>query len=171
GYVATAPNACLGPVPKPPPGAPLPSTAPAQPKISGPSFNIVQSGQYVDITNNQSTLSGQLRLSPVALPGQGRRLTGTVDCVKGGKQLKLDAVAVAGAKGAITGTLGGVPIAAQLKSSPPDPGAAAPRTPTGIGGKYALSPRSTCFGSSFVLNGGGPTYSVVAQSLKLGHVS
>jgi Kef-type K+ transport system membrane component KefB len=171
GYTASAPNSCLGPVPKPPGGVPLPATAPAQPKTAGPSFNIVQSGQFVNLTNNQQTLGGQLRLSSHALSGGGHRLTGTVDCVSGGKQLKLNAIAVPGPKAAITGTVGALPLKATLKSSPPDPGAALPRTPPAIGGKYALSPRSTCFGSSLVLTGGGSSYALAAQNLKLGHVT
>src|SRR5205807_6170735 len=92
-------------------------------------------------------------------------------CVNAGKQLRLNAVAVSGPKGAITGTLGGVPLTAPLKSSPPDPGAAPPRTPPAIAGKYALSPRSTCFGSSFVLAGDPPRYAISAQSLNLGNIT
>src|SRR5438874_5685565 len=69
GYAATTPNSCLGPVPKPVGGAPLPPTAPAQPKATGPSFNILQSGQFVNLSNNQSTLGGQLRLNEHTLPG------------------------------------------------------------------------------------------------------
>jgi Kef-type K+ transport system membrane component KefB len=169
GYDASAPNACLGAVPKPVGGAPLPPTAPAQPAPAGPSFNLQQSGQFVNIGNNQGTLSGQLRLHPGS--GAGRRLTGTVDCVSGGKQQTLEAIVVPGAKAALSGTLGGAPITAVLKRDPPDPGAANPRIPPGIGGTYALSPRSTCFGGTFKLNGGGSSYKVVAKSLTLGRVA
>jgi Kef-type K+ transport system membrane component KefB/nucleotide-binding universal stress UspA family protein len=154
GYVASAPNACLGPTPKPPGGIPLPATAPAQPTTAGPLFNVLQSGEFVNFTNNQGTLSGQLRLGTATLPGGGHRLTGTVSCVSGGS-LKLDAVTTPGLKGAIKGTLGGAPFGATFKSAPPTPGSPAPRTPTGIAGKYALSPASTCFGSSFIISGGG----------------
>ena len=76
-----------------------------------------------------------------------------------------------GAKAALSGTLGGAPITAVLKRDPPDPGAANPRIPPGIGGTYALSPRSTCFGGSFKLGGGGSSYKVVAKSVTLGRVS
>jgi Kef-type K+ transport system membrane component KefB len=172
GYDATAPNACLGSASAPVAGAPLPPTAPAPPAPAGPWFNVTQSGQFVNFTNSQGTLSGQLRLKAGAT-GAGHRLTGTVDCVSGGKSLKLDAVAVAGAKGSISGTLGGVPFTAALKRDPPDPGAAAPRTPSGIAGKYALTPRSTCFGGSLTLSGsgGGGGYAVAAKSQKLGNVA
>ena len=53
---------CIGPVPKPAGGIPLPATAPTQVAAAGPSFNVLQSGQFVNFTNNQSTLGGQLRL-------------------------------------------------------------------------------------------------------------
>jgi K+:H+ antiporter len=166
GYNATAANSCLGPTAKPPGGLPLPVTAPAQPKPSGPAFNIQQSGQFVNIANNQGTLSGHLRLQTQTVSG-GHRLTGTVDCVTGG-QLKLNAIAVPGAKGAIVGTLGGASIDALLKRDPPDPGAANPRIPPSIGGLYSLSPRSTCLGGSVTLNGSGSSYGVLAKGQSLG---
>jgi Kef-type K+ transport system membrane component KefB len=171
GYTASAPAACLGAVSPPVGGARLPKTAPAQPPPSGPAFNVNQSGQFVNLTNNQGTLSGQLRLHPGAVAGGGRRLTGTIDCVSGASQLRLDAVALSGAKGSISGHLGGLPFAAVLKQDPPNPGAAQPRTPSGIGGTYAVSPRSTCLGGSFALTGGGSSYEVAATSAKLGRVS
>jgi Kef-type K+ transport system membrane component KefB len=167
GYSASAPNACLGPTPKPAGGLPLPSTAPAQAAVTGPSFNVVQSGQFVNLTNNQDTLGGQLRLHPGTVAGGGTRLTGSVYCVAGG-QRKLTAVAVAGAKGAIAGTLGGLPFAATLKQSPPAPGSAAPRTPASIQGTFALSPRSTCFGGTFLLSGSGSRYRIAAGGTALG---
>jgi Kef-type K+ transport system membrane component KefB len=170
-YIAAAANPCLGPVPAPPGGAPLPPTAPTQPVVTGPLFNVNQSGQFVNVTNNQGTLTGQLRLQQKTLAGGAHRLTGTVNCVAGGKHLRLEAVAVPGVKGKISGTLGGAAFDATFKQPPPDPGTATPRTPSGIAGKYALSPRSLCFGSAFVLAGGGSSYKIAAQNLKLGHVS
>ena len=62
GYTASTPSPCIGPVPKPVGGAPLPATAPAQAAATGPSFNVLQSGQFVNFTNNQGTLGGKLRL-------------------------------------------------------------------------------------------------------------
>jgi Kef-type K+ transport system membrane component KefB len=170
GYDARAASPCIGPQPKPAPGAPLPATAPAQSKPAGPSFNLSQSGQFINVSNNQNTLGGQLRLHP----GSGsapRHLTGTVDCVSGGGSRSIDAVVSTGAKPAIVGTLGGAPFAADLKRDPPDPGAALPRTPSGISGKYAASPRSTCFGGSFTLSGSGPVYGISAGATKLGQVA
>jgi Kef-type K+ transport system membrane component KefB len=155
GYTLAAASPCIGPVPKPAGGIPLPATAPTQVPAAGPSFNLLQSGQFVNFTNNQNTLGGQLRLGEQTLPGNSHRLTGTVNCVSGGRSLHLDAIATPGAKAAIRGTLGGLPFVANFSSAPPAPGAAAPRTPQNIQGTYALSPASTCFGSSFSIHGTG----------------
>src|SRR5438105_1073506 len=48
GYDAAAPVPCLGSPPKPVVGPPLPPTAPAQAKVGGPSFDVKQSGQFVN---------------------------------------------------------------------------------------------------------------------------
>jgi Kef-type K+ transport system membrane component KefB/nucleotide-binding universal stress UspA family protein len=170
GYVASAPSTCLGPAPAPVGGAPLPATAPTQLPPPGPAFSVNQSGQFVNLTNSQRTLGGQLRLKPSATPAGAHRLTGTVSCISG-RQQPLNALVTPGVKGSILGTLGGAAFAATLKSPPPAPGAALPRTPSGIGGKYALSPTSTCFGSSFTLNGSGSSYTLVAATHMLGRVS
>jgi len=170
GYVASAPSACLGPAPAPVGGAPLPSTAPTQLPPPGPAFSVNQSGQFVNLTNSHRTLGGQLRMQYHALAAGNHRLTGTIDCVSGAAR-KLDAVVTAGAKGAIKGTLGGAAFSAALKTAPPAPGAALPRTPTGIAGKYTLSPTSTCFGSSFLLGASGSHYTLTAGSHKLGRVA
>jgi Kef-type K+ transport system membrane component KefB len=171
GYVASAPAPCLGPVPRPPGGAPLPPTAPAQAPQTGPSFSIEQSGQFVNITNNQGTVGGQLRLQERTLPGGGHRMTGTVDCTSGGRSQALDVIATSGPKGKLIGSLGAVPFTAVFKSDPPAPGAALPRTPNDIAGTYAVSPRSTCFGGSFTLTGTGPIYNIGSGSQALGHVT
>ncbi len=170
GYVASAPSSCLGPAPAPVGGAPLPATAPTQLPPPGPAFSVNQSGQFVNLTNSQRTLGGQLRLKPGATPAGTHRLTGTVDCISG-KQQTLNALAVPGVKGSIAGTLAGAAFAATLKTPPPAPGAALPRTPSGIAGKYALSPTSVCFGSSFTLSGSGSSYTLVAAHHMLGRLS
>ncbi|HEY1520301.1 MAG TPA: cation:proton antiporter [Solirubrobacteraceae bacterium] len=167
GYTVSAANPCVGPVPKPAGGIPLPATAPAQVAAAGPSFNILQSGQFVNFTNNQNTLGGQLRLDEKTLPGNSHRLTGTVNCVSGGRSLNLDAIATSGAKASIVGTLGGLPFSANFKTGPPPPGATAPRTPTNIQGTYTLSPASTCFGSSFSIHGTGPVAQLYSAADKL----
>jgi Kef-type K+ transport system membrane component KefB len=171
GYAATAPTPCLGAVPVLAGGAPLPPTAPAQSPPSGPLFNVVQSGQFVNLTNNQGTLSGELLLHAATLPSGGHRLTGTVGCVSGSRQLRLDAVAVPGANARISGSLGGTTLSATFKSDPPDPGTATPRIPSGIAGLYSLTPRSVCFGGKFRLGGGEPGYELSAGNETLGDVS
>ena len=57
-------------------GAPLPPTAPTQVPAPGPSFNVLQSGQFVNFTNNQNTLGGKLRLNEKTLANGGHQLTG-----------------------------------------------------------------------------------------------
>ena len=162
-YTLAAAAPCIGPVPKPAGGAPLPSTAPTQVAAAGPSFNILQSGQFVNVTNNQNTLGGQLRLSGKTLGNHSHQLTGTVSCVSG-PSLKLDAIATPGAKASITGTLGGAPFVANFSAAAPAPGAAAPRTPQNVQGTYALSPASTCFGSSFSIHGTGSSAQLYSSS-------
>jgi Kef-type K+ transport system membrane component KefB/nucleotide-binding universal stress UspA family protein len=89
--------------------------------------------------------------------------------------MRLNAVATPGAKGKLAGTLGGLPFAATLKSDPPAPGTAQPRIPPAIAGVYSLSPRSTCFGGTIKLSGGGSSYGLAATgpggTTKLGRVS
>src|SRR5581483_12082125 len=75
GYTLAAASPCIGPVPKPAGGAPLPATAPTQVPAAGPSFNVLQSGQFVNFTNNQNTLGGQIRLNDTKLAGNAHRLT------------------------------------------------------------------------------------------------
>ena len=82
-YTLSAASPCIGPVPKPAGGVPLPATAPTQVAAAGPSFNLLQSGQFVNFTNNQNTLGGQLRLNDKTLAGNAHRLTGTVSCDRG----------------------------------------------------------------------------------------
>jgi Kef-type K+ transport system membrane component KefB len=126
---------------------------------------VLQSGEFVNFTNNQGTLGGKLRLTDKALAGGGYHISGSVSCVSG-KSLSLSGTALAGAKGAITGRLGGARFSAALKSAPPAPGAAAPRTPPNVQGTYALSPSSTCFGGSFTIAGTGSTATLQSSAGK-----
>src|SRR2546423_10848005 len=75
GYDAAAPTPCLGKTPSPT-GAPLPPTAPAQPAVAGPSFDVKQSGQFVNLSNVQNTLGGKLRLHKTKGPNGGHPPTG-----------------------------------------------------------------------------------------------
>ena len=163
GYDATGPVACLGAPPPKPAGAPLPSTAPSQPPVNGPSFDVKQSGEFVNFSNTQSTLGAALRLD-------GTKLSGDVNCVNG-KTAHFDGTATPGSKGAIAGTLGGEQFTANLRRDPPDAGSPKPRAPGNLEGPYKLSPRSTCFGGTIELTGSGSSYSIASKSAELGKVA
>src|SRR6201999_1823066 len=105
-YQSAALNSCIGPAPKPVGGQPLPATAPTQVPAPGPTFNVLQSGQFINFTNNQGTLGGKLRLHNEALANGGKKLTGDVSCVNGGSK-PINAIVIPGAKASIGGTLGG----------------------------------------------------------------
>src|SRR3954469_25009440 len=98
GYDVSAPKACLGTPPPPPSGPPLPPTAPAQPKVGGPSFDVKQSGEFVNVTNTQGTLHAKLRLDDDAIAGGSHPLHGDVSCVNG-KTQPFDGAATPGSKG------------------------------------------------------------------------
>jgi Kef-type K+ transport system membrane component KefB len=170
GYDLAAPNGCIGPPPAPTKGQPLPPTAPPQPLVRGPLFDVEQSGQFVNLSNTQDTLGGKLRLKEEPRPDGSRVLSGDVDCVNG-RQLHFQGAATPGDKGTISGRLGGRPISASLRRDPPDPGAPKPRVPRSIAGLYKLSPRSTCFGGRFELEGGGSSYTLKTGEGELGELS
>src|SRR4051812_21896415 len=108
GYDARMPVPCLGPLPARPGPA-----APGQASASGPSFDVKQSGEFVNFTNSQSTLGGRLRLR------DGGKLTGDVDCVDG-KSADFTGVVSTGRQGVIAGMLGGRRVVADLHRDPPE---------------------------------------------------
>jgi Kef-type K+ transport system membrane component KefB len=170
GYDATGPHACLGPAPPPPKGPPLPPTAPPQAQVTGPSFDVKQSGQFVNFSNTQGTLGAKLRLETAEDEQAPRRLHGDVDCVNG-ETADFEGTATPGQKGRIEGTLGGQEAAADLKRDPPDAGAPRPRVPGSIEGLYKLSPRSTCFGGTLDLEKKDSGYELSARDQELGTVA
>ena len=122
----------------------------------GPQFDVKQSGQFINLDNAKSTLSGKLKWKDGSL-------TGSVNCLEGGEQEIQGKVA----DGVISGTLGGQPLAAELKRDAPDPGAAKPRAPQGIAGPYRTTPRSTCLGGRFELEKlGGNRYELAGRGAK-----
>lgn len=174
GYDLAAPNACLGSPPAPAKGRPLPPTAPTQAQVAGPSVDVKQSGQFVNLSNSQKTVGGQLRFEGDELPGGARRLTGEVSCVDGvePKTQKFEGQATTGDKAVISGTLDGKPVTATLKRDPPDAGTPAPRAPGSIASLYRLTPRSTCFGGNFELEKkSGNHYELIAKGQPLGEVT
>ena len=170
GYEVQGPNPCFGAPPPPPEGPPLPATAPPQPPVAGPSFDVTQSGQFVNFENTQGTLKGKLRLRDEARRDGSRPLDGDIDCVNG-RTAALDAAATPGQKGTIVGELDGRPFRADLRRDAPDPGAAKPRAPSSIASLYKLAPRSGCFGGSMELIGSGSTYTLEAKDQELGEVA
>jgi hypothetical protein len=105
GYDAAAPNECLGPAPPKPPQPSLPVTAPAQARVSGPSFDVKQSGEFVNFTNNRSTLGAKLRLEGGTGKTGPRKLSGDVSCVNG-QTKHFVGTAVPGPEGTINGDAG-----------------------------------------------------------------
>ncbi|MFI5010407.1 MAG: cation:proton antiporter [Solirubrobacterales bacterium] len=118
----------------------------------GPKMELAQSGQFVTISNAQSTLSG-------ALKWKNGRLSGTVHCLHG-RSAQIDARA---ANGVLAGSLGGLLMAAELKRDPPEPGAPKPRAPRSVGGEYQLAPSSACLGGKMKLSQSGSKVKVVTS--------
>jgi hypothetical protein len=114
----------------------------AQDPCLGAKFDVKQSGQFVNLDNADGSLGGRLEAD------EGR-VTGDVDCVRGGKA-KLD---VSIADGRLAGTVGGRELKAELKRDPPEAGAQKPRAPGSIAGDYRLSPRSPCLGAKLDVEG------------------
>jgi Kef-type K+ transport system membrane component KefB len=118
----------------------------------GPKIELAQSGQFVTISNAQSTING-------ALKWKNGRLSGTVHCLHA-SNARIDARV---ANGVLAGSLGGLPVAAELKRDPPEPGAPKPRAPSSVGGEYQLAPSSACLGGKMKLSGSGSTVKVVTS--------
>jgi Kef-type K+ transport system membrane component KefB len=170
GYDVAAPNACLGEPPPPPSGKPLPETAPAQAQVAGPSFDVKQSGEFVNISNVQGTLGGKLRLEGGEGDEGPRRISGDVKCVSGETQF-LEGTATPGSKGAIEGTLDGEQVSATLRRDAPEPGSPKPRPPASLASLYRVSPRSTCVGGTFeLLEHGDGSYLVESRERELGEL-
>ena len=120
---------------------------------------VVQSGQFVSLSNTQGTLSGELTF-------KHGRLTGTADCI-GHRTAAIDAHA---ANGLLLGTIAGLPLAAQLKGDPPTPGVPLPRAPGSIAGIYTLTPTSNCLGTNVTLTESGSRVGVVTKDIRWGTI-
>ena len=170
GYDVSAANECLGSPPAAQGGRPLPETAPAQAQVAGPSFDVKQSGEFVNVSNPQRTVSGKLRFGDER-PGGARELTGEINCANGAK-LDFDGQAAFESPATITGALGDDRITATLRRDPPEAGTPAPRAPGSIASAYRTTPRSTCLGGTFELEEhGDDAYEVVARERELGELS
>jgi len=120
---------------------------------------VVQSGQFVSLSNTQGTLGGELTF-------KHGRLTGTADCI-GHAQAAMDAHVV---NGLLLGTIGGRRLAAELKGDPPTPGVPLPQAPGSISGIYTLSPTSNCLGTNVTLTESGSRAEVVTKSVRRGTI-
>jgi Kef-type K+ transport system membrane component KefB len=118
----------------------------------GAKIELAQSGRFVTISNAQSTLSGALKFV-------NGRLSGAVHCVRG-HVAQIDARV---SSGVLAGSLGGLPVSAELKRDPPEPGAPKPLAPRSVGGEYQLAPSSTCLGGKIKLTQSGSTVKVVTS--------
>ena len=158
GYDLQAPNDCFGTPPAPAAGKPLPATAPPQAAVAGPSFDVKQSGQFVNLSNTQGTLGGKLRLEEDANADGSRPLDGDVIVRQRRRRRSSRAPPRRVTRARSSARSAAQQIAADLKRDPPDAGAAKPRAPGSIASLYKLSPRSTCFGGKFELEGSGSSY-------------
>src|SRR5947209_20190619 len=126
----------------------------------GPTFDLQQSGQFVDLSNVQGTVGGGLTFKHGSL-------TGTAKCVNQAKA----PVRARFSNGNLLGTVGGVALAAQLKRDPPPAGTPRPRSPGSIAGTYGLAPSSACLGTTVDVTRSGSRYEVVTGQVKRGTVS
>jgi Kef-type K+ transport system membrane component KefB len=126
----------------------------------GSKADLIQSGQFVALSNTHGTLSGQLTF-------KHGRLTGTVSCVNH-TSARIEARVV---NSVLLGAVGGQPLAAQLKRDPPVPGVALPRVPSSVAGIYALSPTSNCLGTKMTLAGSGSRVAVETKKIRRGTIS
>jgi Kef-type K+ transport system membrane component KefB len=118
----------------------------------GPKIELAQSGRFVTISNAQSTLSGALRWV-------NGHLGGTVHCLRS-RVAQLHARVMSGV---LAGSLGGLPVSAELKRDPPEPGAPKPLAPGSVSGEYQLAPTSACLGGKMKLTQSGSTVKVVTS--------
>ena len=125
----------------------------------GPQIELLQSGQFVSITDAKSAIGGNLTYKHGVLRG-------SVRCLRGGTR-KLVAGA---AHGSIEGTIGRAPLKGILRRDPPAPGTPKPLVPKVIDGEYQVLPVSTCIGSKLELNQSDTSVSVVARGARLGRL-
>ena len=170
GYDLAAPSECFGEAPPAPEGRPLPATAPPQADVGGPSFDVKQSGEFVNISNFEGTLSAKLRLES-AEGDAPRPLTGDVNCVNGETEA-FEGTATPGSRATIEGTVAGEEIEAQLRRDPVEAGGPQQRPPASLASDYRSSPRSTCVGGTFELTDAGEgLYHLEARETELGELT
>ena len=125
----------------------------------GRAFDLLQSGQFVNIEAATGGLSGKLRL-------HGQSLSGSVNCIDG-REASLRASV---ADRHLMGSTGAEPIAAELVRDPPAPGSPHESAPSTIDGDYELAPASACFGGGIKLRGPSDDLRLTAGDTSLGQV-
>ncbi len=118
----------------------------------GAKIELAQSGRFVTVSNTESTLSGSLKWV-------NGHLSGPVHCVRGATA-QINARVVSGV---LAGALGGLPVSAELKRDPPEPGAPKPLAPSSVSGEYQFAPSSACLGSKMKLTQSGSKVKVVTS--------
>ncbi len=125
----------------------------------GAKIELEQSGEFVNLTNSDDTISGQLRLDDgrlsgdaTCLDGEGEAFEGTV----GGERIELD--------------VGGESSEGELVSGPPEAGAPDPGPPSSLVGEYELVPASECIGEKLELEGSETEVEVLAEGEPLGEL-
>ena len=130
-----SPNACIGPVPQPAGGRTAAADRARQAAATGRSFNVLQSGPVRQHhQQSEHARRDSCGCSRTTLAGGGHRLTGTVDCVSGGIASSSTRWRSPGREGHDRRHARRRSVRRRLQARPPAPGAAAPRTPSGIDG-------------------------------------
>ena len=103
----------------------------------GEGFLLNQSGEFVNLSNAEETISGSLRYEPPTLTGDATCLDGSTE--------EMDAT-VAPEDETIEGSLAEGDFTATLDGDPPPPGTPQLKPPDSIASPYTIAPRSTCLG-------------------------
>ena len=131
----------------------------------GEAFIVKQSGEFINLSNADETVSGSLRYEP---PG----LTGDAGCTDGSSQ-EVDAT-VAPEDETIEGTIGGDEFIATLDADPPPPGTPQLKPPDSIASLYTIAPRSTCLGGRMELekvDGSDEAYEILIADMPRGELT
>ncbi len=134
GYESTPPDGCLG-----------------------TRFDLVQSGQFVNLESTEGTPTAKLRL-------RDGSLTGRVQCVDGRNAPLTAAVS----DDTLRGFLAGTPVSASRTSDAPPPGSQTARAPGSIAADYSLTPESRCLGGSIRIDDRQSGVAVIAEDRTLG---
>ncbi len=125
----------------------------------GSSFELQQSGQFVNIGNTEDSLSGRLTFEDEELDGDVKCLDGSDGALR---------AVVNG--GDIGGSVAGESFEAKFDTEPPTPGNQPALPPNSIAGEYKLAPASECMGSALELEGDADVVEVLADEEHVGEL-